>query len=91
MSISLKLPVGIQEFEKLRNENYLYLDKTALIWRMVNEGCYYFLSRPRRFGKSLLMSTIQAFFEGKKQYFGLFTLSNLIFLAVLLGVWFLLR
>lgn len=64
-----KLPVGIQEFEKLRNEGYVYLDKTSLIWKMVNEGCYYFLSRPRRFGKSLLMSTIQTFFEGKKQYF----------------------
>ena len=69
MSNTLKLPIGIQEFEKLRNENYVYLDKTSLIWKMVNEGCYYFLSRPRRFGKSLLMSTIQAFFEGKKQYF----------------------
>ena len=80
MSISLKLPVGIQEFEKLRNENYLYLDKTALIWRMVNEGCYYFLSRPRRFGKSLLMSTIQAFFEGKKQYFD-GTIGNPLFIA----------
>ena len=69
MSNMMKLPVGIQEFEKLRNEGYVYLDKTPLIWKMVNEGCYYFLSRPRRFGKSLLMSTIQAFFEGKKQYF----------------------
>lgn len=66
---TMKLPVGIQEFEKLRNEGYVYLDKTPLIWKMVNEGCYYFLARPRRFGKSLLMSTIQAFFEGKKQYF----------------------
>lgn len=65
----MKLPVGIQYFEKLRDEGYVYLDKTPIIWRMVNEGCYYFLSRPRRFGKSLLMSTIQAFFEGKKQYF----------------------
>ena len=69
MGNTMKLPVGIQEFEKLRNEGYVYLDKTPLIWKMVNEGCYYFLSRPRRFGKSLLMSTIQAFFEGKKQYF----------------------
>jgi hypothetical protein len=68
-SQELKLPIGIQEFEKLRNEGYLYLDKTPLIWKMVNEGCYYFLSRPRRFGKSLLMSTIQALFEGKRQYF----------------------
>lgn len=65
----MKLPIGIQEFEKLRNEGYVYLDKTSFIWKMVNEGCYYFLSRPRRFGKSLLMSTIQTFFEGKKQYF----------------------
>ena len=69
MCNSMKLPVGIQEFEKLRKEGYLYLDKTPLIWKMINEGCYYFLSRPRRFGKSLFMSTIQAFFEGKKQYF----------------------
>lgn len=69
MCKSMKLPVGIQEFEKLRNEGYAYIDKTPLIWKMVDEGCYYFLSRPRRFGKSLLMSTIQAFFEGKKQYF----------------------
>lgn len=69
MSKTMKLPIGIQDFEKLRNEGYVYLDKTPLIWKMVNEGCYYFLSRPRRFGKSLLMSTIQTFFEGKKQYF----------------------
>jgi len=69
MSKPMKLPIGIQEFEKLRNDGYVYLDKTPLIWKMVNEGCYYFLSRPRRFGKSLLMSTIQAFFEGKKHLF----------------------
>ena len=69
MSNTLKLPVGIQSFESLRNEGYVYIDKTPLVWRMVDEGKYYFLSRPRRFGKSLLMSTIQAFFEGKKQYF----------------------
>lgn len=76
----MKLPVGIQQFEKLRNEGYLYLDKTPLIWKMINEGCYYFLSRPRRFGKSLLMSTIQAFFEGKKQYFD-GTVGNPLFIA----------
>ncbi|MBQ0020206.1 MAG: ATP-binding protein [Bacteroidales bacterium] len=80
MSNTMKLPVGIQEFEKLRNEGYVYLDKTPLIWKMVNEGCYYFLSRPRRFGKSLLMSTIQAFFEGKKQYFD-GTVGNPLFIA----------
>ena len=76
----MKLPIGIQEFEKLRNEGYVYLDKTPLIWKMVNEGCYYFLSRPRRFGKSLLMSTIQVFFEGKKQYFD-GTVGNPLFIA----------
>ncbi len=65
----MKLPVGIQNFESLRNDGYVYIDKTQLIWRMVDQGKYYFLSRPRRFGKSLLMSTIQAFFEGKKQFF----------------------
>lgn len=69
MCDTMKLPVGIQNFESLRNDGYAYIDKTSLIWRMVNEGKYYFLSRPRRFGKSLLMSTIQTFFEGKKQYF----------------------
>lgn len=65
----MKLPIGIQEFEKLRNDGYVYLDKTPFIWKMIDEGCYYFLSRPRRFGKSLLMSTIKAFFQGKKHLF----------------------
>ncbi|MCQ2216804.1 MAG: AAA family ATPase, partial [Bacteroidales bacterium] len=52
------LPIGIQDFEKLRNEDYLYVDKTALIYKLVTTGSYYFLSRPRRFGKSLLISTL---------------------------------
>lgn len=64
-----KLPIGIQSFESLRRENYLYVDKTELIHDMITKGKYYFLSRPRRFGKSLLMSTVQAIFEGKKQLF----------------------
>lgn len=64
-----KLPIGIQEFEKLRKEGYLYVDKTRLVYKLVNEGSYYFLSRPRRFGKSLLMSTLKAYFEGKKELF----------------------
>jgi hypothetical protein len=63
------LPIGIQSFEKLRNGNYLYVDKTALIYQLVNSGSYFFLSRPRRFGKSMLISTIQAYFEGKKELF----------------------
>lgn len=64
-----KYPIGIQTFEKLRNEGYLYIDKTAQIMKMVQEGNYYSLSRPRRFGKSLLLSTIQAYFEGKRELF----------------------
>ena len=55
-----KLPIGIQSFENIRNENYLYVDKTALIYQLVTKGKPYFLSRPRRFGKSLLISTLEA-------------------------------
>lgn len=64
-----KLPIGIQTFEKLRKENYLYVDKTELIWKMAFASNPYFLSRPRRFGKSLLLSTFEAYFEGKKELF----------------------
>ena len=62
-------PIGIQNFEKLRNEGCVYVDKTALMYKMVKEGSYYFLSRPRRFGKSLLISTLEAYFLGKKELF----------------------
>ena len=62
-------PVGIQNFEKLRKEGYFYVDKTALMYRLVTTGSYYFLSRPRRFGKSLLISTLEAYFQGKKELF----------------------
>ncbi len=64
-----RLPVGIQTFEKLIKENCLYVDKTAYIWNMIHLSSYIFLSRPRRFGKSLLVSTLQAYFEGKKELF----------------------
>ena len=64
-----KLPIGIQNFEKIRRDGYLYVDKTQAIRRLVNNGSYYFLSRPRRFGKSLLLSTIKAYFEGKRELF----------------------
>ena len=64
-----KLPIGIQSFEELRKEGYIYIDKTKYIWNLVQTGKYYFLSRPRRFGKSLLISTIEAYFEGKKELF----------------------
>lgn len=62
-------PIGIQNFESLRRDGYLYVDKTALIYQMVKTGRYYFLSRPRRFGKSLLISTLEAYFQGKKELF----------------------
>lgn len=61
--------IGIQNFEKIREEGYTYVDKTALIHRLATSGIYYFLSRPRRFGKSLLLSTLEAYFEGKKDLF----------------------
>ena len=64
-----RLPVGIQTYEKLVNNNCLYVDKTEYIYKMINLGSYIFLSRPRRFGKSLLVSTLQAYFEGKKDLF----------------------
>ena len=64
-----KLPVGIQGFEGLRNDGYVYVDKTEYIYRLVHEGKPYFLSRPRRFGKSLLLSALKAYWEGKKELF----------------------
>ena len=68
---SLKLyPVGVQTFEKIRSGNYLYIDKTAQVYRMTHSASgYMFLSRPRRFGKSLLVSTLQSYFEGRKELF----------------------
>ena len=62
-------PVGIQSFEKIREGGYCYIDKTSLIYSLVKSGQYYFLSRPRRFGKSLLISTLEAYFLGKKELF----------------------
>ena len=64
-----RYPIGIQDFEDLRNNNYIYVDKTALIYQLVNTNKIYFLSRPRRFGKSLLISTLEAYFLGKKELF----------------------
>ena len=65
----MKYPIGIQTFEDIRTEGYAYVDKTALVYKLVSEGKYYFLSRPRRFGKSLLLSTLKAYFQGKKELF----------------------
>ena len=65
----MKYPIGIQNFGEIRRGGYAYVDKTALMYKMVDEGKYYFLSRPRRFGKSLMVSTLEAFFSGKKELF----------------------
>ena len=62
-------PIGVQNFESLRQDGYFYIDKTEFIYRLVKSGRYYFLSRPRRFGKSLLISTLEAYFQGKKELF----------------------
>ena len=65
-----RLPVGIQSFEKIRKEGYLYVDKTDIIWQLANRNkTYNYLSRPRRFGKSVLVDTLEAYFMGKKELF----------------------
>mgnify|MGYP001473223869 CR=1 FL=1 len=64
-----KLPIGIQTFEKLREGNYLYVDKTAMVYQIASVSVPYFLSRPRRFGKSLLISTFEVYFQGRKDLF----------------------
>ena len=68
-----KYPVGIQSFEKIRSDGYVYVDKTALIYKMITGGCPYFLSRPRRFGKSLLVDTLAKVFDGRRELFEAFT------------------
>ena len=69
MTMTRKLPIGIQSFEKLRRDRYVYIDKTAFLWQLVQGSNPYFLSRPRRFGKSLFLSTLAAYFRGKKELF----------------------
>ena len=73
MASKRKYPVGIQSFESIRKDGYIYIDKTPLIYKMITEGKPYFLSRPRRFGKSLLVSTLAAVFEGRRELFEAFT------------------
>lgn len=72
-----KLPIGIQSFESLRKDDYLYVDKTSLVFDLAHNGKYFFLSRPRRFGKSLLLSTLKAYFEGRKDLFEGLTIMEL--------------
>ena len=65
----MKYPIGIQNFGEIKRDGYAYVDKTALMYKLVSEGKYYFLSRPRRFGESLLLSTFESYFEGRKDLF----------------------
>lgn len=65
----MKYPIGIQDFEDLQRNGYAYVDKTNFVYKLADEGKYYFLSRPRRFGKSLFLSTLEAYFQGKKKLF----------------------
>ena len=69
-ALTRRLPVGIQSFKKIRKENYLYVDKSDIVWQLANNGLQYnYLSRPRQFGKSLLVDTLQAYFEGQRHLF----------------------
>ena len=65
----MKYPIGIQSFDQIREDGYVYVDKTGLIYNLVTQGKTYFLSRPRRFGKSLLVSTLACYFQGRKDLF----------------------
>ncbi len=69
MTNTRKLPIGIQSFEKIREEGFVYVDKTAFVHKLAQSGLPYFLSRPRRFGKSLLLSTMECYALGKKELF----------------------
>ena len=73
----MKYPIGIQTFAKIREEDYLYIDKTKEVYQLAKDGGYYFLSRPRRFGKSLLVTTLEAYFQGRKELFEGLAISKL--------------
>lgn len=73
----MKYPIGIQTFAKIREENFLYVDKTKDVYQLAKDGGYYFISRPRRFGKSLLITTLEAYFQGRKELFDGLAISEL--------------
>lgn len=64
-----KYPIGIQTFSEIIREKYIYVDKTDLVWKLAHYAKFIFMSRPRRFGKSLLTSTLESYFKGEKQFF----------------------
>ena len=69
MMTERRYPIGIQTFSRLIHENYIYVDKTDLIWQLAHYATFVFMSRPRRFGKSLLTSTLESYFQGEKDLF----------------------
>jgi len=73
----MKYPIGIQTFAEIIDKGYVYIDKTALVYKLANNGCYYSLHRPRRFGKSLLVTTLEAYFQGRKELFERLAISKL--------------
>lgn len=73
---AIKYPIGIQTFSTLIEEGYAYVDKTRFVAELVRDGGFYFLSRPRRFGKSLLLSTLHAYFDGRRDLFAGLYLEN---------------
>ena len=75
--LNRKLPIGVQSFEVVRQENFLYVDKTSYIYKLAHSGRQYFLSRPRRFGKSLFLSTLRAYWEGRKELFAGLSIENM--------------
>lgn len=77
MASSIKYPIGIQTFSEIISEGYLYVDKTEILYELVKKRKYVFLSRPRRFGKSLLMSTLESYFKGRKELFAGLKIANL--------------
>ena len=74
----MKYPIGVQDFKSIREDGYVYVDKTALVYDMVTSGKIYFLSRPRRFDKSLLVSTLKYYFEGQRDLFDGLAISQLV-------------
>ncbi|MDR1636257.1 MAG: AAA family ATPase, partial [Treponema sp.] len=76
-TVPRRMPIGVQDFEKLRKFDCVYVDKTEYVWKLVNQPAPYFLSRPRRFGKSLLLTTLKAYFQGKRELFDGLAIANL--------------
>ena len=69
MMMTRRYPIGIQTFSRIRREGFVYVDKTDLVWQLAHYATYVFLSRPRRFGKSLLTSTLESYFLGERELF----------------------